>query len=64
MSPDIKKKNSITDLNNEILQFQQTMKNIVNDMKEFRDFIPKYEYDKKNFNIRINDRVRLGDFNT
>jgi len=64
LSPDIKKKIPITDLNNEITQFQQTMKNIVKDMKVFRDFMPKYDYDKKNFNIRINDRVRLGDFNT
>ncbi|CDW76177.1 UNKNOWN [Stylonychia lemnae] len=61
LSPDKKEKQS-TDLNYEIVQFQQTMKTIVKDMQIFREFVPKFEYDKKNFNIRINDRVRINEF--
>ena len=27
-----------------------------------KEFLPRYEQDKKNFNLRINDRVKQGDF--
>eukprot|EP00347_Sterkiella_histriomuscorum_P003679 403363358 len=50
------------ELNVETQKHLQNYKSLLKDLIIFKEHLPKYEYDKKNFNLRINDRVRQQDF--
>lgn len=51
----------ILNLDHEILIFNKTYKSVIKDVIRLNEFHSSYNEDKKNFNIRINDRVRKND---